>query len=295
MKTSEETLARLRDCPHYGISELLEIMQVLRSENGCPWDKEQTHQSIRQDFLEETYEVIEAIDMDSVPMLREELGDVLLQVVFHCQIETEQSHFTFDDICDELCRKLVIRHPHVFGDVSANTSEEVLKNWDSIKQETKHQETAAATLEGVCKALPALMYAQKLGKRASRAGMDWKNAEDAFRYIRLETDELEEAMKSGDQSAIEDELGDLLFSCVNVTRLCGLDAEEALHRSTEKFIRRFNAMEKRIISDGKSLKGLTLHEMDVYWEQVKTAGAQAQTAGTDPDIGCDCGAAVEPD
>ena len=269
MKTSEETLARLRDCPHYGISELLEIMQVLRSENGCPWDKEQTHQSIRQDFLEETYEVIEAIDMDSVPMLREELGDVLLQVVFHCQIETEESHFTFDDICDELCRKLVIRHPHVFGDVSANTSEEVLKNWDSIKQETKHQETAAATLEGVCKALPALMYAQKLGKRASRAGMDWKNAEDAFRYIRLETDELEEAMKSGDQSAIEDELGDLLFSCVNTARHLHVDAETALNGAAKKFLHRFAETERLVREDGKEMAELPIETLDKYWDQAK--------------------------
>ena len=166
MRTSEETLAALRSRPHYSMDDLLLIMQVLRSENGCPWDKEQTHQSIRQDFLEECYEAVEAIEADSVPMMREELGDVLLQVVFHCQIETEQSHFTFDDICDELCRKLVVRHPHVFGNVNVSDSAEVLKNWDSIKQETKHQTTAADTLDSVCKALPALMYAQKLGKRA---------------------------------------------------------------------------------------------------------------------------------
>lgn len=271
MRTSEETLAALRSKPHYGIEDLLQIMQVLRSENGCPWDKEQTHKSIRQDFLEECYEAVEAIDADSVPMMREELGDVLLQVVFHCQIETEQSHFTFDDICDELCRKLVVRHPHVFGNVNVSDSEEVLKNWDSIKQETKHQTTAADTLDSVCKALPALMYAQKLGKRAGRAGMDWNNAEDAFSYIRKETDELEDAMQSGQQEQIEEELGDLLFSCVNTARHLNIDAETALRAAAEKFRKRFAETERLVTADGKEMSGLPIETLDRYWEIAKKA------------------------
>ncbi len=271
MRTSEETLAALRSKPHYGIEDLLQIMQVLRSENGCPWDKEQTHKSIRQDFLEECYEAVEAIDADSVPMMREELGDVLLQVVFHCQIETEQSHFTFDDICDELCRKLVVRHPHVFGNVNVSGSEEVLKNWDSIKQETKHQTTAADTLDSVCKALPALMYAQKLGKRAGRAGMDWNNAEDAFSYIRKETDELEDAMQSGQQAQIEEELGDLLFSCVNTARHLNIDAETALRAAAEKFRKRFAETERLVTADGKEMSGLPIETLDRYWEIAKKA------------------------
>ena len=269
MRTSEETLAALRSKPRYSIGDLLQIMQVLRSENGCPWDKEQTHQSIRQDFLEECYEVIEALDADSVPMMREELGDVLLQVVFHCQIETELSHFTFDDICDELCRKLVVRHPHVFGDVSVSDSEEVLKNWDSIKQETKQQKTAADTLDSVCKALPALMYAQKLGKRAGRAGMDWNSAEDAFAYIRKETDELEEAMQSGGQQQIEEELGDLLFSCVNTARHLHVDAETALRGAAEKFRRRFAETERLVTADGKDMASLDIEALDRYWDIAK--------------------------
>lgn len=251
------------------MNDLLLIMQVLRSENGCPWDKEQTHQSIRQDFLEECYEAVEAIEADSVPMMREELGDVLLQVVFHCQIEAEQSHFTFDDICDEVCRKLVVRHPHVFGDVNADTSEEVLKNWDSIKQETKQQKTAAETLDGVCKALPALMYAQKLGKRAGRAGMDWRSAEDAFQYIRKETDELAEAMQSGQQEQIEEELGDLLFSCVNTARHLHIDAETALRAAAEKFRRRFAQTEQLVTADGKEMSALPIEELDRYWDIAK--------------------------
>lgn len=269
MKTSEETLAALRECPRYGIAELLQIMQTLRSENGCPWDKEQTHQSIRQDLLEECYEAVEAIDLDSVPMLREELGDVLLQVVFHCQIEAEQSHFTFEDICDELCRKLVIRHPHVFGNVSVADSEEVLKNWDSIKQETKQQTTASETLEGVCKALPALMYAQKLGKRAGRAGMDFRSAEEAFTCIRKETDELAEAMQSGDGKLIEEELGDLLFSCVNTARHLHIDAETAMRGAAEKFLRRFTETERLIMGDGKEMASMELDAIDTYWDQAK--------------------------
>lgn len=269
MRTSEETLAALRNRSQYGIVELLQIMQVLRSENGCPWDKEQTHQSIRQDFLEECYEAVEAIDLDSVPMMREELGDVLLQVVFHCQIEAEQSHFSFDDICDELCRKLVVRHPHVFGTTEVSGSEDVLRNWDSIKQETKHQQTAADTLDGVCKALPALMYAQKLGKRAGRAGMDWKSAEEAFQYIRKETDELEAAMQSGDSRQIEEELGDLLFSCVNTARHLKIDAETAMRDAAEKFRRRFAETERLVLADHQDMASLDLERLDEYWAQAK--------------------------
>ena len=269
MITSKETLDALRDCPHYGIAELLQIMQVLRSENGCPWDKEQTHMSIRQDLLEECYEAVEAIDMNSVPMLREELGDVLLQVVFHCQIENEQGNFSFDDICDELCRKLVVRHPHVFGEVSVADSDEVLKNWDSIKQQTKHQQTASETLDGVCRALPALMYAQKLGKRASRAGMDWSSAEGAFDYIRRETDELEAAMQQGAQEQIEEELGDLLFSCVNTARHLHVDAETALRGASMKFLKRFRQTEQLVTADGKVMSELPIEELDRYWDQAK--------------------------
>ncbi len=269
MRTSEETLAALRSRPHYSVDDLLLIMQVLRSENGCPWDKEQTHKSIRQDFLEECYEAVEAIDADSVPMMREELGDVLLQVAFHCQIEAEQSHFTFDDICDEVCRKLVVRHPHVFGDVNVSNSDEVLKNWDSIKQETKHQTTAAETLDSVCKALPALMYAQKLGKRAGRAGMDWRSAEDAFQYIRKETDELAEAMQSGQQEQIEEELGDLLFSCVNTARHLHVDAETALRAAADKFRARFAETERLVTADGKEMSALPIEELDRYWDIAK--------------------------
>ena len=165
---------------NYSINDLLDIVRLLRSEGGCPWDMEQTHESIKNDFLEEVYETIEAIDCKNSAMLREELGDVLLQVVFHTRIEEEKSSFNFNDVCDEICKKLIVRHPHVFGEVSADSTDEVLKNWDSIKMQTKGQETYTDTLTSIAKPLPALMRAQKVGKRAMRAGMDLRCVDDAI-------------------------------------------------------------------------------------------------------------------
>jgi len=253
----------------YNIDDLLEIMKILRSPSGCPWDKEQTHESIKNDFIEEVYETIEAIDLEDTELLREELGDVLLQVVFHCQIENEKNNFVFSDICDELCKKLIVRHPHVFGEVTVSDTGEVLKNWDNIKKETKGQKTYTDTLESVAKSLPALMRAQKLGKRAMRAGMDFKNKEDAFECIKLETNELEEAMKSGDSQHIEEEFGDLLFSCVNTARHLGIDAEQAMTKASEKFIKRFAQTEKLVTLSGADMKALSIDELDVFWRQAK--------------------------
>ncbi len=254
---------------NYNIDDLLEIMRILRSPGGCPWDMEQTHASIRKDFIEEVYEAVEAIDLDDTGLLREELGDVLLQVAFHCQIETEKENFNFDDICDELCKKLIVRHPHVFGEVTVSDAGEVLKNWDSIKKQTKGQETYTDTLESVAKSLPSLMRAQKLGKRAMRAGMDFKSAEDAFECIKQETAEFEEAIKSGDSQQIEEEFGDLLFSCVNTARHLDIDAEEALTKACEKFIKRFRETEKLVTLSGAEMTALSIDELDVYWHQAK--------------------------
>lgn len=253
----------------YNIEDLIEIVGLLRSEGGCLWDKEQTHESIRSDFIEEVYEAIEAIDLKDTALLREELGDVLLQVVFHCQIEHEQEHFAFEDICDELCKKLIVRHPHVFGNVKADDTQQVLKNWDNIKKETKGQKTYTDTLESVAKSLPALMRAQKVGKRAMRAGMDFGNSEDAFECIKSETAELEQAISSGNKQEIEDEFGDLLFSCVNTARHLGIDSEQALTDATEKFIRRFSETEKLIRLKGIDMQSLSIEELDEYWRQAK--------------------------
>lgn len=253
----------------YSISDLLDIVKLLRGEGGCPWDMVQTHESIKNDFLEETYEVIEAIDCKDSAMLREELGDVLLQVVFHTRIEEEESAFDFDDVCDEVCKKLIVRHPHVFGDVKADDADEVLKNWDAIKMETKGQETYTDTLTSIAKPLPALMRAQKVGKRAMRAGMDFRCADDAIACIANEKAELDKAVANGDKQNIEEEIGDLLFSCVNAARHLGVDAEMALKSSTEKFIKRFALTEKLTKAENLDMKSLSIEELDVYWEKAK--------------------------
>lgn len=253
----------------YTIDDLIDIVRLLRGDGGCPWDREQTHQSIRQDFLEETCEVLEAIDLNDTDLLREELGDVLLQVVFHCRIEEENNSFKFDDICDGICKKLIVRHPHVFGEVTVNSTGDVLKNWDNIKMETKHQSTYTETLESVAKSLPALMRAQKVGKRAMRAGMDFRNADDAIACISAEKAEFDEAVESGDKFCIEEEIGDLLFACVNAARHLGIDAELALKNSTDKFIRRFSVTENLVRAENTDMKTLPIEELDVYWDKAK--------------------------
>ena len=255
---------------HYRIEDLMEILRLLRGEGGCPWDREQTHQSIRMAFIEETYESVEAIDTNDIGLMREELGDVLLQVAFHCQLEREQGSFTFDDVCDEVCKKLIHRHPHVFGELELSDTEAVLKNWDKIKQETK-QQSDSDTLTAVSKALPALMRAQKVGKRAMRAGMDFDSPQDAFDCVTQEAAELQEAMGSGSREQMEEELGDLLFSCVNTARHLQIDAEEALTRATEKFIRRFQKTEELLKQEGIEMQSLGIKELDVYWRRAKEA------------------------
>ncbi|MDE6035526.1 MAG: nucleoside triphosphate pyrophosphohydrolase [Ruminococcus sp.] len=253
----------------YSIGDLIDIVRLLRSEGGCPWDIEQTHESIKNDFIEETYEVIEAIDLKNTDLLREELGDVLLQVVFHSRIEQEKNSFGFDDICDGICKKLIVRHPHVFGEVTINSTGDVLKNWDAIKMQTKGQETYTETLESVAKSLPALMRAQKVGKRAMRAGMDFRNVEDAVSCINAEKSELDTAIDSGDTLQIEEEIGDLLFSCVNASRHLGIDAEQALTNATEKFIKRFSLTEKLVSQENKDMKSMSIEELDIYWDKAK--------------------------
>lgn len=213
----------------YDVYDLAEIVTLLRSERGCPWDKEQTHQSIRRDFLEETYEVLEAIDCSSPEMLREELGDVLLQVVFHADIEREAGVFDLDAVADEVCKKLILRHPHVFGNVKADNVETVLSNWDAIKKDEKQQETFTDTLKSVPKVFPSAMRAQKLGKRASRAGIDFEDPEYAKSLAARLLD-------SGDIAAA-------MFVCANIIRLEGGDAEESLAAMCDRFVERFERLE----------------------------------------------------
>lgn len=255
----------------YNIDDLVNIVSILRSENGCPWDKVQTHESIRKDFIEEVYEVIEAIDLKDTSLLKEELGDVLLNTVFHAQIETENSNFNFDDVCNDICQKMIVRHPHVFGDVSADTTDQVLNNWDKIKMNTKGQTTYTETLDSVAKSLPALIRAEKVGKRASKANMDFQSVQDALQSVKDETVELQQAIGSNSPQDVYEEFGDLLFSCVNLARKLGIDSERSLVDATNKFIDRFSKTEQLIRSNGiEDMKSLDIHQLDAYWQKAKT-------------------------
>ena len=253
----------------YDFDDLVEIVRCLRLPDGCPWDKVQTHKSIRQDFIEETYEVIEAIDNEDTELLREELGDVLLQVVFHAQIEREKSVFDINDVANDICKKLIIRHPHVFGDVNADTTEKVLDNWDKIKMQTKSQSTLSESMDSIARSLPSLMRAEKMQKKARKAGFDFENAEDAIDKVYEELSEVKEAIKGSDENAKAEEIGDLLFSAVNVARFAGVESEKALYDACEKFLFRFTAMEKMANQDGKELGEMSLAELDALWNKIK--------------------------
>ena len=255
----------------YDINDLREIMKELRSEHGCPWDKVQTHESIRMDVLEEAYEVAEAIDSGDPDLLKEELGDLLLQVVFHSEIEDEQNRFDFDDVCDGICKKLVYRHPHVFGDITVNTPEEVLKNWDNLKSASKNEEKASDRLRSVPKLLPALMRAEKVGKRASRVGMDFSSTNEVIERLKSEIKELEEALDDGTDIKIEEELGDILFSCTNLSRFLQKDSEKALTNAINKFIIRFSGVEALLEQEGRTFAEASPEELETLWEKAKTS------------------------
>lgn len=251
----------------YNFDDLLRIMEILRAPDGCMWDREQDHQSIRRNFIEETYEVCEAIDEQDADHLKEELGDVLLQVVFHTQMEKEKGVFDIGDVADGVCKKLIFRHPHIFGTVKVGSSEEILENWDALKRVEKHQETDTSALDSVARSLPGLIRAEKLQKKAAKVGFDWENVQGAFDKVSEEADELRRAM-DGDGDAGE-ELGDLLFAVVNVARHLKVDPERALEKTCNKFISRFASMERQARDAGKTLSGLPLDELDALWERAK--------------------------
>lgn len=253
----------------YGVNDLIDIVEILRSPNGCPWDREQDHKSIRRDFLEETYEVIEAINKEDKDGLLEELGDVLLQVVFHAQIEREKGSFNLDDVADGICKKMIERHPHVFGDVSAETSEQVLDNWDVIKKQTKQQKSQTESMLSIPREFPALMRADKVQKKAAKVGFDWNSVDGAFDKVSEELNELKEAVTMGVVDNVREELGDLLFSVVNVSRFISVDSEEALTNATDKFIDRFSKVEKMAEEKGINMKETELSELDKLWDEAK--------------------------
>ena len=253
--------------PRYDYNDLLEIIRLLRSPDGCPWDKVQTHESIRRGLLEEAYEAAEAIDARDTDLLKEELGDVLMQVVFHADIEKDAGHFDMDDVCDGVVKKLLFRHPHVFGAAHEDSPESVLVSWDKLKRREKGQKTTADALDAVARSLPGLWRAEELPKKAADAGFDSPAVQGALDKLDEETAELRQAVaENGDVSG---ELGDVLFAAVKVGRFCGVDPEEAITLTCEKFIRRFRAMERSALAQGREPDTLTLDEMTVLWNEAK--------------------------
>ncbi len=263
----EEKIRTLLEKDKYFFDDLVTVVELLRSEGGCPWDIEQTHKSIRNDFIEETYEVIEAIDTENPELLREELGDVMLQVVFHARISEEDKQFTIDDVANDICVKLIHRHPHVFSDVVADTSAEVLKNWEAIKSEEKSRVTVTDKLRAVPPMLPALMRATKVGKKAKC--FDFPTAEDVMDKISEELVEVSEAMGEGNSEHIAEEIGDLLLSVTSLCRKLGVSAEEALNVATDKFIDRFERVENEVLVQNKEINSCSLEELDSIWDKIK--------------------------
>lgn len=251
----------------YSYDDLLQMIAILRSEEGCPWDKVQTHESIRRGFLEETYEVLEAIERDDPKLMCEELGDVLMQVVFHADIEKDAGRFTMDDVCDGVVKKLYYRHPHVFGDAHEDSPESVLVSWDAIKRTEKGQKTTAEAMDSVARTLPGLWRAEKLQKKAAASGFDWPDIHGAMDKLREEVDELGTAVSEG--SNIAEELGDVLFAAVKVARFAGVDPEDAIAATCEKFIRRYRAVEDGAAARGQAVSDLSLEEMMALWDRAK--------------------------
>jgi tetrapyrrole methylase family protein / MazG family protein len=253
-----------------GFDRLVSIMRRLRGPGGCPWDAEQTHESLKRYLLEECYEVIEAIDKNDPIHLKEELGDLMLQPIFHAAIAEEKGEFTMDDVIETICDKLVLRHPHVFGDKVIRTADEQLENWERIKKEEKGEERKSA-LAGVPPHLPALLKAQKITEKAARVGFDWEHVDQVFAKVMEELREFEETMIDNDGERMEEELGDLLFAIVNLGRFLSLDPEEALRKTIERFSRRFSHIENTMLARGVRLQDASLDEMESLWEEAKSA------------------------
>ena len=263
----QKRVERLLSQERYSFDDLCDIVTILRSNVGCPWDKEQTHKSLRKDFIEETYEVIEAIDTEDPKLLREELGDVLLQIVFHADIEHEEGRFNIDDVANDISAKLIHRHPHVFGELKLDNSEDVLANWDKIKGVEKQRNTLTDKLRSIPPMLPALMRAQKVGKKASF--FDFPTVEDVYAKLNEEIAEVKEAAESGDRDAVMEEMGDLLLTVTSLARKLGVDSEQALFNATNKFLDRFEKVENAVLEQGKNVENMTMTELDEVWDSIK--------------------------
>ncbi len=251
------------------ITRLREIMHTLRAPGGCSWDQEQTHESLIPNLIEEAYETAAAIRNRDLPHMEEELGDLLLQVVFHAELGTETGAFDFDSICEGISDKLVRRHPHVFGDSEVDTTDGVLKQWDEIKAQEKGGAKEKGLLDDVGQGFPALLRAREIQKKAAKVGFDWPDTPPVLAKVKEELAEVEEALEQGDTAHLEEEIGDLLFAVVNLARKQKMDAESLLAAANDKFIARFGQMESAIKASGKTLQDATLAEMDAEWENAK--------------------------
>lgn len=249
--------------------ELLTMMTRLRGDGGCPWDREQTRESLRPFLVEETYEVLDALDAGDPRHIREELGDLLFQVVFHAEIARERGEFSMADLLEALVAKMTRRHPHVFGDRPVGSAREALAQWEAIK-DAESQGSPRSALGGVPRALPALHRAQRVQHKAARVGFDWADAAGALEKVREELGEVTEALEQGGGEALREELGDLLFSVVNVARLAGVDPEGALQGAVDRFSRRFASMEETARGEGRELAGLSLDELEQLWSRAKS-------------------------
>lgn len=265
--TIEEKIKYLVEKQRYDVDDLVMLVEVLRSEQGCPWDREQDHHSIRKDLIEETYEVIEAIDTENPVLLREELGDLLLQVVFHARMETEKSVFDLKDVANDVCVKLIHRHPHVFGAVIANTSEQVLANWEQIKSEEKERVTVTDKLRAIPPMLPALMRAEKVGKKAKC--FDFADENEVMEKLTEELEELKDAIANGTQAEREEEMGDLLLTVTSLCRKLRIEPEVALNRATDKFIDRFDTVESIVLKNGGDIHSMSTDELNRIWDENK--------------------------
>jgi tetrapyrrole methylase family protein/MazG family protein len=252
-------------------SKLREIIAILRGPNGCPWDKEQTHESLKKYLIEETYEVIEAIDSGDIDHLVEELGDVLLQVMLHAQIGEDEGYFAIEDVIEGISAKMIRRHPHVFGNRIVEDSEEVLRNWQEIKKQEKG-ETEASLLDGVSKSMPNLLRAYEIQKKAAKVGFDWQEITPALEKVKEELEEFENEINKESLIDAKKEFGDILFAFVNVARFLKIHPEEALFETNEKFIRRFRYIEEKVMESGKPIEDYSLEELDRFWDEAKLKG-----------------------
>lgn len=268
-----QTLSEAEQNQLYQMNRLLKVMSQLREPSGCPWDQEQTHASLKPYLLEETYEVLEQLEAENLEGMQEELGDLLLQVVFHAQIASENGHFSMEEVAKGIADKLIRRHPHIFGDVKAESTDEVLANWEKIKaaekQATGQAQTNASLLDRVNTCQPALMEAQQLQAKAAKVGFDWDTIDGAIAKVREELDEVITARESGLEEDVAEEVGDLIFAAVNVARLAGCHSEIALRGTNRKFRRRFKGVEQKVTAHGQRMEDLSLQILDGYWDEVK--------------------------